>query len=269
MRIAVCGLTGFANEVIKALHDSEYELALVVTRKEHGPHPYYREEQLEALCAKLSIACEYDAIGEHKIIVGNYDILLCASYHRILSQEVLDSVTHAINLHPSLLPAYRGATPVFAVLRNGELRTGVTAHLMDTEIDNGPIVLQRSIDISPTDTRGTLRKRLAQVAAGMCLPLLERDLHNVESNNLPEQEESYFPKASNEAYQMDPCQEEDDWLAILKAYTPWPGVVIQGMKITHVLAVGEALPSIDKVKQFGNTLVIFKNRQCVELEVDV
>jgi methionyl-tRNA formyltransferase len=91
-----------------------------------------------------------------------FDLFALASYGRILPQALLDlPKLGALNVHPSLLPKYRGATPIQTALRNGDTETGVTLMLMDAGMDTGDIVLQERVTIELDDTYGTLHDRLA------------------------------------------------------------------------------------------------------------
>ncbi len=110
-----------------------------------------------------------------------FDLFALASYGRILPQALLDIPRlGALNVHPSLLPKYRGATPIPSVLRNGERRTGVSIMLMDEGMDTGEIVRQVPVDIEPGETYGELHDRLAMIGA----ELLEQVLDLATEGNL-------------------------------------------------------------------------------------
>ncbi|MDQ2992350.1 MAG: methionyl-tRNA formyltransferase [Candidatus Eremiobacteraeota bacterium] len=110
---------------------------------------------------KLRAFCE-EMMGE------SFDLFGLASYGRILPQALLDLPRlGALNVHPSLLPKYRGATPIQSALRNGEQVTGVSIMLMDAGMDTGEIALQERVPISRDDDYGSLHDRLAGVGAKM------------------------------------------------------------------------------------------------------
>src|SRR6185312_2883030 len=95
-----------------------------------------------------------------------FDLFVLASYGRILPQELLDVPRlGALNVHPSLLPKYRGATPIQTALRNGDAETGVSIMLMDAGLDTGDIVLREGVAIAPAETYGELHDRLANAGA--------------------------------------------------------------------------------------------------------
>ncbi|MDP9024557.1 MAG: methionyl-tRNA formyltransferase, partial [Candidatus Eremiobacteraeota bacterium] len=106
------------------------------------------------------------------------DLFCLASYGKILPQALLDLPRlGALNVHPSLLPKYRGATPIQTALRNGDTSTGVSVMLMDSGMDTGGIVLQEPLEILPSDDYETLHDRLAFYGGdllGQAIDLAER-----------------------------------------------------------------------------------------------
>ncbi len=96
----------------------------------------------------------------------NYDLFALASYGKILPQQILDMPKlGALNVHPSLLPKYRGATPIQTALREGQTETGVSIMLMDAGMDTGDIVLQERTPIDEDERYGELHDRLARFGA--------------------------------------------------------------------------------------------------------
>jgi methionyl-tRNA formyltransferase len=97
-----------------------------------------------------------------------FDLFALASYGRILPRELLALPRlGALNVHPSLLPKYRGATPIQSAILQGELETGVSIMLMDAGLDTGEIVLQQLVAIDPGESYGELHDRLAALGAEM------------------------------------------------------------------------------------------------------
>jgi len=103
-----------------------------------------------------------------QIAQSPFDLFVLASYGRILPQSLLDLPRlGALNVHPSLLPSYRGATPIQAALANGDSETGVTIMRMDCGMDTGEIVLQERVAIAAGETYGELHDRLAMIGADL------------------------------------------------------------------------------------------------------
>lgn len=102
------------------------------------------------------------------------DLGILAAYGSIIPKEVINFFPHGIlNIHPSLLPKYRGASPVQAAILAGETETGVTIIKIDERVDHGPIVSQFKEEISPADTLATLRAKLFERAARVLVELIK------------------------------------------------------------------------------------------------
>jgi len=113
---------------------------------------------------------------------AHFDLFVLASYGRILPQALLELPRlGALGVHPSLLPKYRGATPIQTAIANGERETGVSIMLMDAGLDTGDLVVQERVAIEPGETYGDLHDRLALVGA----ELLDRALDLAAHGELP------------------------------------------------------------------------------------
>lgn len=112
----------------------------------------------------------------HQVQSLRVDLIVVASFGRILKAALIGVPRlGCINVHPSLLPRYRGPEPFYWVLANREKTTGVTIHYIDGGIDSGDIIVQRALEIRPDETESTLMKRSARVAAELlheAIPLL-------------------------------------------------------------------------------------------------
>ncbi len=103
------------------------------------------------------------------------DVALVLAYGRILPRGVLDAPARGcVNLHASLLPAYRGAAPIQWSIIRGETATGISLMQMDEGLDSGPVYLKRSLPIGPDETSGELAARLAELAAEVTLEALSK-----------------------------------------------------------------------------------------------
>lgn len=112
----------------------------------------------------------------------NIDAAVVSSFNYKIPKELLDVPKHGfINIHPSLLPKYRGGNPYSTVIINGEAETGVTLHFMDEGFDTGDIITQRKVPISPIETMGTLFNRLNLLGMQMLVGVLT----DLEKGDLP------------------------------------------------------------------------------------
>jgi folate-dependent phosphoribosylglycinamide formyltransferase PurN len=122
------------------------------------------------------------------------DLIVVAAFNRILKADVIDIPGKGcINVHPSLLPAYRGPNPFYWVLKNKEEKTGVTIHYIDIGVDSGDIIKQAEIPVSPNDTQVTLRDKSLVVSGKLLsevIQLIEKG--EVERSPQNEAEASYY-----------------------------------------------------------------------------
>lgn len=130
-----------------------------------------------------------------------------------------------VNLHGSLLPAYRGAAPIQAAIAAGEKVTGVTTMLMEKGLDSGPILLAREVEIGPRETAGELAPRLAQVGAGLVVETLDKlDAGTLEPRPQDDAQATYAPMLTKEDGRVDWRRPARAIADALRAYTPWPGL---------------------------------------------
>lgn len=113
-------------------------------------------------------------IKDSPLGVESFDVSIVASYPKILREEILNLQRHgSLNIHPSLLPKYRGPSPIQTALLNGDVKTGITIIKLDKEIDHGPILIQKEIQISEEDTNEKLERRCGQEGGEMLAQILE------------------------------------------------------------------------------------------------
>lgn len=203
---------------------------------------------------------------EHKIKIIDSDIMIriiravkeaspdvgvLAAYGKIIPKELIDLFPKGILIiHPSLLPAYRGASPVQAAILKGDKKTGVTIIKMDEKMDHGPIIAQFTELINPEDTTETLRTRLFKMASDVLIAILpawvERRIEPRQQNHnkatytwLLKKEDGFIPpKFLNDALEWKPSHKP--WPIrfmgnlllspnpytierFIRAMTPWPG----------------------------------------------
>lgn len=279
LRIGLCALTGFGNVVANSLVAMGHRPALIVTRREQKPFPYYPEVNLELEAARLGIPCFIGAEGEERIASAELDLLLIATYHRILGARIVESAKCALNIHPSLLPSYRGPNPFFWVLRNGEAKTGLTIHHLSTVIDGGNVVWQRALKVRQSDNQGTLRRRLAELAAAALPQIISQSLsgHLNSTPQLPVGA-SYWGKPRDTDRTIDLQMGLEHNLRIARAAMPYPGALVDGQVADAIIEVwkGKVVASASSVdSQPDRRLVLLSDgamllsvhppRQCASL----
>lgn len=173
MRIVYLGTPDFAVLPLKTIFESgKYDIVGVVSNKDK---PVGRKKILTAPPVKqyaesvnLTVF-QYDKIkdeGVQDLMALKPDLMITCAFGQILSQEILDIPRlGVINIHASLLPKYRGASPIHYAILNGEKETGITIMKTDIGIDTGDILLKNSLDILPNETCGELFDRLSVLGA--------------------------------------------------------------------------------------------------------
>jgi methionyl-tRNA formyltransferase len=183
------------------------------------------------------------------------DVIVVCAFGVILRQAVLDIPAKGVlNIHPSLLPRHRGASPIAAAILAGDEQTGVTIMLMDPGMDTGPILSQQAIPISPWDTSGSLGERLAEVGAELLLEVLPRWLADeIEPQPQDDSLASQAPLLRKEDGAIDWNLPAIDIWRRVRAFNPWPGAftTLAG----QTLLIWEAWPlSVDSEEVPGTLL---------------
>ena len=179
MKFAFLGSSDFSAIILKRLVKEGVELAFTLTRsrkprrrgKKNAPTMVRKvSERLKIPCIETDNPDE--AIPEIK--KHNVNGVILASYGAILSKEFLGSVKYPLNIHPSLLPKYRGAAPIQRAIMNGETVTGVTVFIMDEGMDTGDILEQEQVKIVPFEVFTELEARLAEKGSELILKVLSK-----------------------------------------------------------------------------------------------
>ncbi len=152
------------------------------------------------------------------------ECIVVVAYGQIIPKSILEIPPRGIiNVHGSLLPAYRGAAPIQWSIARGESETGVTTMLMDEGLDTGPMLLKRKITIGPDDTGGSLEEKLAPIGADLLLETLAA----LERNELaPEPQDDSLatlaPRIKKESARIDWNLKATEIACGIRAFIPWP-----------------------------------------------
>jgi methionyl-tRNA formyltransferase len=152
------------------------------------------------------------------------EIIVVAAYGLILPSAVLEIPLHGcLNVHASLLPAYRGAAPITAAILAGEAETGVTIMLMDEGMDTGPLLAQARMTIQPQDTTQSLGEKLARLGADLLMETLPRWLRGeIEPQPQGEDQATYSRLIRKEDGLVNWSLPAVEIERAVRAYTPWP-----------------------------------------------
>jgi len=236
MRIVFIGTGEIGVPTLRALLDSEHEVVAVVTqpdkrvgREQRIEPPPIKKEIAKTRIPILQPARIKDQKATEEIRDFAPDVIVVVAYGQILPRAVLEIPRLAcLNLHASLLPRWRGAAPIQATIAAGDCETGVTAMYIDEGLDTGDILLQRSVEILPNDTGGSLHDRLAQIVPEALL----ESLRLLSAGNAPRIAQdnaraTYAPKLKREHGLIDWSESAEAIERKIRAYNPWPGAFMK------------------------------------------
>ena len=231
MKIIFMGTPDFAAGALKALIGAGHEIILAVTQPDK---PKGRSKELVPSPVKVC-AAEHgipvfqprrikvpEAVEELRKFQA--DICVVAAFGQILSQEILDMPRFGcLNIHASLLPKYRGASPIQHVILNGEERTGITVMQMDAGLDTGDMLYKKEIPIEKTDNYETLHDKLMVLggeAIVEALSLLEQ------GKLIPQKQQDdlscYAPLIDKSMGEIDFSKDAETIDRQIRGMTPWP-----------------------------------------------
>jgi methionyl-tRNA formyltransferase len=165
-----------------------------------------------------------DASAVGDVLALDPALIVLADYGRIVPPALLGLPHGALNLHPSLLPRHRGATPVPATILAGDETTGVSLIQMDEGIDTGPLVAQARTQVAPDETAPELEARLADLASALLSASLGAWLRGeLPAEPQPEAGATLTKPLRREDGRLDPTRPATDLERQVRAYQPWPG----------------------------------------------
>lgn len=166
------------------------------------------------------------AAASRKLLASKPDLFVIAAYGMIIPAQTLSIPKRGVlNVHPSLLPKYRGASPIQAAILRGEEETGATIMLADEEMDHGPILSQQKISIVPNETTPSLTEKLALLGGKLLTTTIPMYLKGEITPQPQNHELATFTKLiKKEDGKVDWDTDNDQVERMVRAYTPWPGV---------------------------------------------
>ena len=243
------GTPGFAVAALEALHDAGHEIVGVYTRmdtpKNRGMKMLPPPVKVKALEYGIPVYQPKNLRGEdtqQELRDLAPEAIIVAAYGRILPQAVLDIPKYGcLNIHASLLPKYRGASPINACILHGETEAGVTIMQMDAGLDTGDMLLPAATEILPNESCGSLHDRLAKIggeAIVKALDLLAKG--ELRGEPQPEVGFTYAPMIQTSDCKIDFTKTAHEVSCAIRAYDPAPGAF--------------AMLGGDKMKLFGASL---------------
>lgn len=242
MRIIYMGTPEFAVLPLTRLHEAGHEILAVYTQpdRQKGRGRKIVFSPVKERAVELNLPVEQpvrlrDSENVERIRNLHPDLIVVAAYGQILSEDILSLPKYGcINLHASLLPKYRGASPVEAAILAGDAKTGITVMQMDRGLDTGDILMQRGLPIEKKDTTETLTEKLSRLGADMAVEISGK-IQQGKVTKTPQDDtaSSYAGKIQKEDGRTDFSEEAVMIDRKIRAYTPWPGVssTLQGRNL--------------------------------------
>lgn len=230
LRIIFMGTPDFAVTILKHLVDHNYNVVGVITATDK---PAGRGRKLnESAVKKYALSKELNILQPKNL--KNQDFhkelnSLKADLQIVVAFRMLPKIVWQMprfgtfNLHASLLPAYRGAAPIHWAIINGETKTGATTFFIDDKIDTGEIILKEKIEISETETVGTLHDKLMYLGADLVAKTVDLiETGNVITKKQPDLEEKSAPKLNSGNTKIDWTDSLDNIYNKIRGLNPFP-----------------------------------------------
>ncbi len=279
MKIIFIGTGQFGARVLEKLANSQFKPDFLICPPDK---PAGRKQTLTPCAAKLTgkkYNLEIAELGNLKnkssfFKTLNPDIIIVADTNFILPEEIL-SIPHysCLNVHPSLLPKYRGSSPIQAALLSGDREMGVTIIKIDKEIDHGPIVARQKLIIKPQDNFETLRDKLADLGGELLIRILPQwTSGKIKPQDQDHTKATFTTKLKKEDgfinWQHSAVQIERQ----VRALNPWPGTFAffewKGEKKRLKILQASAISLNKKNAQPGNILRSGKRQMAVSCGKD-
>ncbi len=248
LRVGFMGTPDFALEALKAIHATDHEIVCVYSQpprpKGRGHklqlspvHDYAEKNQIPVYHPKSLKSVDAQA----EFASHNLDIAVVAAYGLILPKAVLDAPEYGcINIHASLLPRWRGASPIQRAIWEGDEESGVTIMQMDEGLDTGPEILKTAQGLDTRETAQTLHDKLATLGGDMAVEALDKLAENgyltaIEQEN---DQSTYAKLLKKDDGNVNWDQSAQAIDRQIRALNPWPGVrgILDGMEFKIVIA---------------------------------
>lgn len=211
MKIVFFGTGEFSVDILKGLIENGKDVVAVVSQpdKVNGRNGKSTYSAIKQYCLQNNIKLfQFEKLnrdGEQDLKALNADMFITASYGQIIKQNILDIPRLGIfNVHASLLPKYRGSSPIQWAIMNGEKVTGVTIMKTELGLDCGEIYLKKQIAIDDNDTSSSVFKKLATLGVECIIEFLNNfDYYKAHGTPQNEAEMSYYPMLKKEDYLLD------------------------------------------------------------------
>ena len=229
MRVAYLGTSAFAAGILSRLAESAHDVALVITRPDRpaGRGRHLAAPPVADAARTLGLALEQpadvnDAEARARIAAAAPDVLVVCAFGALIKEPLLSDHS-VLNVHPSLLPRWRGAAPVERAIMAGDRETGVCIMRLTAGLDTGPVCLRGVEAIAAEDTYGSLAPRLQQLGGDLLLRALDAGSEGWGWEEQPEEGVTYAEKISPADRTLDPAAAPAEQERVVRALAPHIG----------------------------------------------
>ncbi len=233
MKIVFFGTSNFALPILEALV-SKHDVAAVVTSPDApvGRKREFSESPVSALATDLKLktlkpaSLKGNDLFRLELADLKADMFVVAAYGRIIPKDIIELPPHkTLNVHPSKLPKYRGASPIQYALLNGDTETGISIMQIDEEMDHGPILTMEKAAIDSDDNFITLSDRLARASAKLLLAVLDEYANGRLTLKEQDHKSASFTKIiTKQDGKVDWNKTGQEIFNQFRAFYPWPGL---------------------------------------------
>ena len=265
MNIIFAGSPSSSAEILSTLVDSPFNISLVLTQADKRSSRNKAEEPTEVAkfaesanlpCLKIDSFCDQTISN---IIKYPCDVLVLSSFGKIIPKEVLShpNIT-PLNIHFSILPLYRGASPIQSALLNGDTKTGISFMKMVENLDEGPVFDVSEVEISDSDNRISLEKKLVTKAKSNIVDVIQKISSGLQPVSQDDNNASYCRKITKEDGRISFEETAKKIFNKYRAFSGWPGTYFQ-YKDTTIKIHGMHIIKLDNDDAPGSILDVTKD----------
>jgi len=229
MRLIFMGTPDFAVPSLTALHDAGHDIAAVYTQpprpagrgKAVRRSPVHEAADALGLPVRTPERVKRDTAAHEAFAALNADAAIVAAYGLILPAAMLVAPRlGCLNIHASLLPRWRGASPIQSAILAGDARSGISIMQMDEGLDTGAVLAEAAVDLAPDETASTLHDRLAALGADLLTRIIAQPLH---ATPQPSEGVTYAERLTRDSGRIDWSRPAGEIERQIRGLTPWPG----------------------------------------------
>ncbi len=231
IKIVIAGASAFSVPTIKRLNDLDYQIVAVMTQPDRAAGRGLKQTKnpVKQFAEKVGLTLlDFESLERENVFATiknlSPDLLITIAYGGLIPQKILD-IPHceSINVHPSLLPLWRGASPIQSSILNGDTKTGISLIRMTSELDAGPVFAVAETFIDPEENALALSSRLANMSARLITDnIVEIVNKSLLPNEQKHQKATYAPKLTKQDAIINWTRPAPEILKKIKAFNPWP-----------------------------------------------